>query len=95
MKHAKQPEAKVIKRYTTIRFKDDSLFSIQDLEKKFGAKLPSIVCTDGKYIEAGFKQTIIENVVNSILNDAGWDIIAVSEDEHSITYHFIKEMEVA
>lgn len=83
-------DKKVIKRYTNIRIKEDSIFTRDFIERKFGYTGSELFDSEDKYI-CKFYTANIERLVNEIMNVGGWDLICVSEDDKSLCYHFIKE----
>ena len=89
MKQSKN-ESNIIKKYTNIRIKEDTVFKKDYIEKKFGYSGSKLFDNEGNFT-CKFYTNNIEKLVNEIMNVGKWNLICVSEDEKSLCYHFIKE----
>ena len=81
---------KEIRKYKCLRIKEDSIFQKNNLEEKFEYKGKSKIFDERGQFECRFNNQKIEMIINDIMNNGGWNLISVSEDDKSISYHFVK-----
>ena len=71
--------------YKCQRFKEDTVLSFEHVRDKFGVEWDKL---RNSKLTFGFNTEIHEEFVNVLLAN-GWNLVSVSEDDKSITYHFV------
>lgn len=83
-------ERSITRKYVQIRLKESSAFKRSDILAAYGVDCDFLESDDDSPVLIGFNVKNHEKLVNAFIN-SGWDLISVSEDEKSISFHFIKE----
>lgn len=80
------------KKYIQIRIKENTGFSHEGILSKFNVDCDFLKVTDGSnpIVTIGFNTDLQEKLITDFINQ-GYDLISVSEDEKSITFHLIYE----
>lgn len=77
-------------KYIQIRFKEDTSFSFNSILNKYGVEVDILRREDNDdRVPIGFNTTKQEDFISSFLNQ-GYDLISVSEDDKSVTFHLIR-----
>lgn len=76
------------KDYQMLSVKSNMVFTYDDLSKKFNYK-PTIFEKSKKLEMEGWNVDTVAKIVNDILNNSNYQLIAVSEDSDYLRYHFV------
>lgn len=78
-----------IKEYTSMRLRENAKISHRYIKTHF--KYDSEIIPEDEDLDVGFNTEKINKLISEILNYSPFDLISVSEDDKSITYHFVGE----
>ena len=76
------------KKYIAFRIKEDAKYTHDEIKKLFGYESSFIL--KGQPRQCGYSNNgNMVALINEIINKSVYDLISVSEDAKSVTYHFI------
>lgn len=78
------------KEYILLTFNSSTIINYDYLGKLFNYTPTKILANNEDTITVGWKQPLIKQIIDDIINNSNTELISVSEDEKNIRYHFIK-----